>query len=63
MHFKEFLYLILEENELKQLCLKENTFYCNFFLFCTRQSRSMHSEEKKMFIKKKERKEFPTYLP
>ena len=53
MHFKGFLSLILEEKELKQLCLKNNTFYCNFFLFCKFQSRSMHSKKKKGFQKKK----------
>ena len=56
MRFKGILSLILEEKELKRLCLKNNTFYCNFFLFCTFQSRSMHSKKKKRFPKKKKKK-------
>ena len=32
MHFKGFFYLVLEEKELKQLCLKKNTFLLQLFL-------------------------------
>ena len=32
MHFKGFFYSVLEEKELKQLCLKKNTFFITLFL-------------------------------
>ena len=56
MHFKEFLSLILKEKELKQ----KQIFIATFFLFCTFQSRSIHSKKEKCF---QEKKGFQTTYP
>ena len=47
MHFKGFFYLVLEEKELKQLCLKKNTFLLQLFLILYTPKQTMPLERKK----------------
>ena len=61
MHFIKDFYLVLEEKELKQFCW--TLFYCNFFLFCTLQSGSMHLERKKVKLEQVEVHEYPRPAP
>ena len=66
LHFKGFLILILEEKELKELCLKKNTFYCTFFFYFEHSKADLCIRKKKMLKKKQKKKkkqQFPTYLP
>ena len=60
MHFKGFLFSIGKKG-IKTVVL--NTFYCNFFLFCTLQSRSMHLERKKVKLEQVEVHENPRPAP
>ena len=56
MYFKGFFYLVLEEKELKQLCLEKNIFLLQLFLILYTPK---HLERKKSKTKKKK----VSYLP
>ena len=62
MHFKEFLSLILEEKELKQLCLKNNTFLLQLFLVLKIPKQIYAFREKKVKKKKDFQPTYPNFI-